>query len=152
MVMRTEGQQAQLLPLNQVRPEDIELAEKIIVGAAIRYGKHNREVYDFAEQYAALLVNKKSAFFSVNVVARKPEKNTPKTNPYVVKFIDSVNWQPCKLGVFAGKIDYPNYRFFDRLMIRFIMWLTKGPTDTRGVFEFTDWEKVDGFGKSLVRL
>ena len=34
-----------------------------------------------------ILEKKSSAFFSVNVVARKPEKNTPETNPYMQKFL-----------------------------------------------------------------
>ena len=33
----------------------------------------------------------------------------------------------------------------DKVMIRIIMWLTKGPTDTSISHEFTDWEKVDKF-------
>jgi len=51
--------------------------------------------------------------------------------------------------VFAGKIDYPQYKFIDKQMIRFIMWMTKGPTDINGTFEFTDWEKVESFAKEL---
>ena len=58
-------------------------------------------------------------------------------------------WQPKKLGVFAGKIDYPKYKFFDKHMIRFIMWISNGPTDINGSFEFTDWSKVDDFAKDI---
>ena len=32
-------------------------------------------------------------------------------------------------------------------MIRFIMWITNGPTDINKSFEFTDWSKVDDFAK-----
>ena len=67
------------------------------------------------------------------------------------KFLVLSQWQPQLLGVFAGKIDYPKYRFFDKFMIRFIMWMTKGPTDTQGTFEFTDWQKVDQFTAQLVQ-
>jgi menaquinone-dependent protoporphyrinogen oxidase len=93
--------------------------------------------------------NKKNAFFSVNVVARKPEKNTPDTNPYMQKFLQLSNWAPKNLDVFAGKIDYPQYKFVDKQMIRFIMWMTKGPTDINETYEFTDWKKVESFAKKL---
>ena len=53
------------------------------------------------------------------------------------------------MGVFAGKIDYPKYKFFDKYMIRFIMWMTNGPTNISESFEFTDWSKVDDFAKDL---
>ena len=69
--------------------------------------------------------------------------------PYVRKFFESVDWQPAFVGVFAGKIDYPRYGFVDRTMIRFIMWITKGPTDPSGTFEFTDWDAVEAFGHEI---
>ena len=34
-------------------------------------------------------------------------------------------------------------------MIRFIMWMGKGPTDPTGTFEFTDWDSVEQFGREL---
>jgi menaquinone-dependent protoporphyrinogen oxidase len=83
----------------------------------------------------------------LNVVARKPEKSKPENNPYLQKFLKRISWEPGELAVFAGMIDYPSYRFFDRLMIRLIMWMTKGPTDPRAVVEFTDWEQVEYFGR-----
>ena len=126
--------------------------ETIIIGASIRYGKHKPEVYKFIKNNFEILNNKKNAFFSVNVVARKPEKNTPDTNPYMQKFLKLADWEPNDLSVFAGKIDYPKYGFIDKHMIRFIMWMTKGPTDLSGTYEFTDWNKVDEFANQLVLL
>ena len=83
------------------------------------------------------------------VVARKPEKNTPETNPYLIKFLKKIKWKPKNLGVFAGKIEYPKYKFVDKYAIKFIMWITKGPTDTSKTYEFTDWKKVESFTKNL---
>ena len=65
------------------------------------------------------------------------------------KFLKISNWQPNKLAVFAGKVDYPNYGFLDKYIIKLIMFITKGPTDTSQSFEFTDWSKVDDFAKEL---
>ena len=93
---------------------------------------------------------KRQAFFNVNAVARKEDKNTPATNPYLIKFLKKVAWKPSLLEVFAGKISYPKYHFFDKHMIRFIMWMSKGPTDPSKVFEFTDWKKVESFGKKVL--
>ena len=44
----------------------------------------------------------------------------------------------------------PKYKCIDKHMIRFIMWITKGPTDTKSTYEFTDWDKVDSFAKELI--
>ena len=121
----------------------------VVLGASIRYGKHQPEVGDFITEHRAYLESTPSAFFSVNAVARKPEKQTPDTNPYVRKFLGTIPWKPQLVGIFAGKIDYPSYRFFDKHMIRFIMWMTKGPTDVNGCFEFTDWDSVDAFARRV---
>jgi menaquinone-dependent protoporphyrinogen oxidase len=135
------------------QPEiDVSPFDKLVIGASIRYGKHQKEVFDFIARNKEALESKPSAFFSVNVVARKPEKNTPETNPYLQKFLQKIAWQPENLAVFAGKIDYPKYGIVDRTMIRFIMWMTKGPTDPALTVEFTDWDKVDEFGRRIIEL
>ena len=126
--------------------------DRIIIGASIRYGKHRPQVVALINDNQALLESRPSAFFSVNVVARKPEKNTPETNPYLQKFLKQIAWRPQHMAVFAGKIDYPKYGFLDRTAIRFIMWMTKGPTDPTAVVEFTDWDKVDEFARKMARL
>src|SRR5210317_2644792 len=110
--------------------------DKIVIGASIRYGKHQPLVYEFIKTNQATLEAHPNALFSVNAVARKPEKNTPETNPYMQKFLLKTSWVPQKLAVFAGKIDYPKYNFIDKQMIRFIMWLTKGPTNIKNTYEF----------------
>ena len=138
----------------KIEPISLELKklseyDAIILGASIRYGKHQKSVFNFINKHKDLLETKKSAFFSVNVVARKSEKNSPNTNPYMKKFLKISSWQPNKLGVFAGKVDYPSYKFFDKYIIKMIMWITKGPTDTSQSYEFTDWNVVENFAKTL---
>ncbi len=133
---------------------DIDLTpfDKVVVGASIRYGKHQPQVFEFIRRNQAALESKPNAFFSVNVVARKPEKNTPETNPYLQKFLQKIAWQPQNLAVFAGRLDYPTYSYFDRQMIRLIMWMTKGPTAPDTVVEFTDWSKVEEFGHRIAAM
>ena len=138
-----------LISLEEANDFNLQSYENIIIGASIRYGKHNKNLYKFISLNKETLEKKRSAFFSVNVVARKPEKNTPETNPYMKKFLKISNWKPDKLGVFAGKVNYPNYGFFDKYIIRLIMFITKGPTDTSKSFEFTDWSKVEDFAREL---
>ncbi|MBB1269746.1 menaquinone-dependent protoporphyrinogen IX dehydrogenase [Shewanella sp. SR44-3] len=150
MVMQDAGEQVELLNLSEASVESLTQADRILIGASIRYGKHRPELFSFVNSHQALLRSKVNGFFSVNVVARKPEKNTPATNPYMIKFLQLSAWQPQILEVFGGKIAYPKYGPFDRFMIRFIMWMTKGPTDTKGTFDFTDWNKVDEFAKHFM--
>ena len=143
------NERIKIISLNEVNEVNLEKVEKIIIGASIRYGRHNKKVQNFVIKNKDILESKKTAFFSVNVVARKKEKSTPETNPYVKKFLAKTKWKPNKVAVFGGKVDYPNYNFINRNVIRFIMMITNGPTNTENSYEFTNWEMVKKFALEL---
>ena len=151
-VIEHEDHRVTLMSIDDEPNVDMKPFDKIVLGASIRYGKHGKQVYEYIERNEQILDSKPNAFFSVNVVARKPEKNQPETNPYLKKFLKQISWQPKELAVFAGKIDYQRYHFRDRLMIRLIMWMTKGPTDPKTVVEFTNWKQVEAFGRLISHM
>ncbi len=126
--------------------------DAIVIGASIRHGKHNPAVAEFARANLGLLERKPSAFFSVSLIARKPTRNTPESNQYVREFLRRTPWQPRAVGVFGGVLDYQRYNWFDRGAIRFIMRITKGPTDLHTNVEFTDWEAVRRFSMQVSEL
>ena len=138
-----------IISLSKTKNISLNKYEMIVIGASIRYGKYRKELFEFIDKNLNVIQGKKNAFFSVNVVARKAEKNSTDTNPYIEKFLLKTSWKPKIIDVFAGKIEYPKYNLFDRSIIKFIMWMTNGPTDTSKTFEFTDWSKVEKFAKNL---
>ena len=139
----------ELISIDNVSNVNLGNFDNIIIGASIRYGKHNSKILRFVKKNFQFLQTKKNVFFSVNVVARKQGKDTPDTNPYIQKFLKKTKWRPGKLGVFAGKVDYPKYNFFNKQIIKFIMFITKGPTDTKKTYEFTNWDNVKSFAKEI---
>jgi menaquinone-dependent protoporphyrinogen oxidase len=143
------GHTSELVDIDHGAAVDPATFDQIVIGASIRYGKHRPEVYRFIEAHRSALERHAGAFFSVNVVARKPGKNTPDSNPYVRTFRRKTSWVPGVIGVFAGKIDYQRYGLIDRQVIRLIMWLTKGPTDPTSCVEFTDWQAVERFAQQV---
>ena len=151
-VLESRGNQIKLINVLDAYGVDLEAFDKIVIGASIRYGKHSPQITRFIAAHERILDSKPNAFFSVNVVARKPEKNQPATNPYVKKFLKRIRWKPKQLAVFAGKLDYPRYNPVDRFMIRLIMWITKGPTEPTAVIEFTDWQQVEEFGRVIASM
>ncbi len=125
--------------------ETISGYSKLIIGASIRYGKHNKKVTEFIQKHKNDLEQIETAFFSVNLVARKSDKNTYNSNPYIVRYFERVDWNPKIIDVFAGRLDYKSYSFFDSLMIKLIMKITKGPTKSDKPIEYTDWDRVKDF-------
>lgn len=133
---------------------DINLAnyQSVVIGASVRYGHFQRSLYKFTKQNVAQLNTMPSAFFAVNLTARKPEKRTPQTNAYTRKFLLATPWQPKQCAVFAGALRYPRYGWLDKAMIKLIMKMTGGETDTSKEVEYTDWQDVTRFAKDFVRL
>ena len=138
-----------IMSIDEVTQKTLIDHDRVLIGASIRYGKYRANVFKFIKENINILRDKSAAFFSVNVVARKKEKNLPETNPYIIKFLKQTQWVPSYIGVFAGKVEYPKYGFFDKYTIRFIMWLTKGPTDITQSYEFTDWKSVENFSSLI---
>ncbi|HDR1866294.1 TPA: menaquinone-dependent protoporphyrinogen IX dehydrogenase [Pasteurella multocida] len=131
---------------------DITKADRIVIGASIRYGHFDKVLDKFVKKQTALLSQKPNAFFAVNLTARKAGKDTPETNVYVRKFLQRIDWQPHLAAVFAGALYYPRYSFFDRTMIRLIMKITGGETDTSKEIEYTDWQKVESFTEQFEKF
>jgi menaquinone-dependent protoporphyrinogen oxidase len=151
-LLESAGHSVVLSALDDPSRPDLDGFDKIVIGASIRYGTHRPNVAAFMRAHQATLQAKPNAFFSVNIVARKPNRNTPETNPYVRKLLTQIAWRPRQIAVFAGKLDYPRYGFWDRQTIRFIMLLTRGPTDPRASVDFTDWAQVDRFARTVADM
>ena len=147
--MASAAHQVQCVELTQVNPTLLQNVQQIILGASIRYGKFKPSFYKFINTYSDILQQKESAFFCVNLVARKVDKSTPKTNPYMKKQLEKMSWTPKHLAVFAGVLNYPAYGLLDKNMIRLIMWMTGGPTNTKASYEFTNWKHVEHFANQL---
>lgn len=144
----------EVVDLHQAEHIDLLAYDRILIGASIRYGHLNKKLYQFIEQHKAELQTAKSAFFCVNLTARKKDqgKDTPQGSVYIKTFLNKSPWQPTLIGVFAGALYYPRYRFFDKIMIRFIMSLTGGETDTSKEVEYTNWKKVSIFSQKFKNL
>ncbi len=132
--------------------ETIPKYSKLIIGASIRYGKHNKNVTQFIQKHRNALEQINTAFFSVNLVARKSDKNTYESNPYVVKYFEKIDWKPQIIDVFGGCLNYSLYSFTDKLMIKLIMKITKGPTKSDKPIEYTDWQRVKDFTTKITQL
>ena len=148
-VFRDSGQQTTLADIDEAAQVDPADFDGFIAGASVRYGKHDPEMAAFLEGNRDAINRVPNAFFSVNLIARKPEKRNLEGNKYLRKFLERLSFSPMHVEIIAGKLDYPSYRFIDRIMIQMIMKITGGPNDGTSVIEYTDWDQVDGFAARM---
>ena len=146
------GIDADTVNLNRTETVEWHHYDRVVIGASIRYGHFHPALDRFVKKHLASLQALPGAFFSVNLVARKAEKRTPQTNSYTRKFLLNSPWQPQSCAVFAGALRYPRYRWYDRFMIRLIMKMTGGETDTSKEVVYTDWPQVARFAQEIAQM
>lgn len=146
------GVWADVVNLHWTAEPDWEKYDRVVIGASIRYGHYHAAFLAFVKKHAARLNGMPSAFYSVNLVARKPEKRTPQTNSYARKFLMNSQWRPDRIAVIAGALLYPRYRWYDRVMIKLIMKMSGGETDTSKEVIYTDWDQVASFAREIAQL
>ena len=140
------------LAVTQPAPQGLAGASVIVLVAAVRYGKHLPEADRFLAAYRSLASPPPLALASVNLTARKAEKTTAAGNAYLRKIIARHRLAPALAVAFAGRLDYRRYGWLDRQIIRFIMLLTRGPTDPQTSIEYTSWPAVDEFAARIAEL
>ena len=143
-----EGHACDMIDMMEAVREGVDWAKYdiVIVGSPIVYGVYNKIVWEFCSQYKNEIESRPNSFFNVTVVARTPEKATPMGNRYLQTFVKRSPWKPRDLKCFAGKVDYPNWNFFERMMIRLIMKITDGHTD------YTDYNDVRAYARHCLQL
>ena len=119
----------------------------VIVGASIHAGHHEREIVDWAKRHALVLAERPNAFFSVCLaVADETDEARDAARKYIDDFEDETGWSPDATTTFAGALQYLEYDFMTRTLIRLMMRHQGHPTDTSRDFDYTDWDAVERFG------
>lgn len=120
-----------------------------ILGGAIRIGRHSRAMEAFARAHAGVIAAHPNAFFSVSLSAAGTSEQVANARRCVDDFVARTGWRPRAIALFAGALPYREYNPFLRLLMRFIVTLAKGDTDTSRNYEYTDWAAVDRFASSF---
>ena len=151
VLLRERGLDARVAALTDPGADPAD-CDTLVIGASIKHGKHQPSVLEFIQRHRATLEARPGALFSVNLVARKPHRNTPETNPYLKRLVAQSPWKPQLLGVFAGELDYSRYGPVDKHMMRLVMWINRGPTDLNTKVAFTNWDEVDRYAERVAAL
>ncbi len=148
------GGQAEMMDLREASHEGVDWAryDVVALGAPVLYGTYDKSVFEFVAAHKDELDRKPNSFFNLSVVARVPEKSTVEGNRYMQKFLTLSPWKPRHQKVIAGKVDYPSWPWHERVMIQMIMKFTHGPTDKSTVIDYTDWQDVAAYGRTLLAL
>jgi menaquinone-dependent protoporphyrinogen oxidase len=127
--------------------------DAVIAGASIHGGRHQAQVVEWARCHGPSLNMTPSAFFSVCLTAADDthEARTT-TRGYLDDFEERTGWTPRHRTTFPGALQYREYNFATRLIVRVLMKRGNHPTDTRRDYDYTDWGAVEEFARTCAAL
>ncbi len=119
-------------------------ADAAVIGASIYAGRHIKPIPAVVGLNKERLRSMPSAFFSVSGSAGR-EADKGEAKKYVDEFVKATGWKPDLTATFGGALNYTQYGFFLRLIIKWMARSHGDPTDTSRDWELTDWKAVDEF-------
>ncbi len=131
---------------------NIEKYDKILIISSVRYWKFHKNIQLFIKNNLETLNSKNTWFIAVNLVARNPKKRNLETNIYTRNFLKNTQFKPKILWIFWWVLDYARYNFFDKIMIKFIMTITKWVTSSKEAIDYTDREDLKNFIKEFNKI
>jgi menaquinone-dependent protoporphyrinogen oxidase len=129
-------------------PDSVFLAEYdgFLLAAPVVKGHHQKCIRQFAHWHAGLLNRAPSAFVSVcGEAASDPRRAAG----YINALSRETGWYPEIARSFTGAVDDTRDRWLSRWNLKHISRWRGLPTDTSRVWEFTDWNEVERFARSL---
>ena len=127
--------------------------DAVIVGASVHAGHHQHAVVEWAKAHSTTLNSMPSAFFSVSLSAAEDSEESRAANRgYIDDFSDRTGWSATETAAFPGALQYLEYDFMTKLMMRLMMKRDHHPTDTSHDYEYTDWEQVERFARTCASL
>ena len=145
-VVGRAGHEVRTIPAREgVVTPAIAWSEAVIIGAAIRYGHYKPVIENAVRDNRTLLGDRPTAFFSVCMSAAGTNAKLATAMGYIDDFINRTGWQPGRIACFAGALPWSRFNPLLKLMMRFIVGMAGGDTDTSRDREYTDWADVERF-------
>jgi menaquinone-dependent protoporphyrinogen oxidase len=143
--LEQDGATVELLQVNAGKSERAPIDyEAVIVGGSIHAGHYQRELVEWAERHRTSLGMLPSAFFTVCLTAADDsEESRTATREYLDQFVERTGWTPARSTTFAGALQYREYDFATRLLMRLLMRRMQHPTDASRDYDYTDWNAVE---------
>lgn len=123
----------------------------VIVGASIHYGKHPAFFKALLRAKRSELEARPSAFFSVSLSGGGPGARPKTAQRYLERFQREVGWCPKQVASLGGALQYSKYALWKRAVMRMIVGIAGGDTDTSRDYEYTDWAAVEDFARDFAK-
>lgn len=140
------GAQAELREVHAIDELRPSAYDGVIVAASVHGGSHQAEILEWVKHHAASLNGMATAFVSVCLAAADDTDEARRaTRDYIDDMQDDTGWTPTSATTVAGALQYREYDFVTRLVMRVLMRRGDHPTDVTQDYEYTDWDALERF-------
>lgn len=148
-VIRAHGHQADTADIGHTKDGVLVGYDGVIVGSSIHMGKHDKHAVEYVRHNGDTLEKLPSAFFSVSLAAHGDEAEA---EGYVEEFETETGWRPRQVALFGGALNYTQYGFLKRRMMKKIAGDKPGNlgTDTSRDYVYTEWDGVRRFVEAFL--
>ena len=149
--LRTGGLDVDVVHVDDTEPDPARYAG-VIVAASVHSGHYQKPIVSWIRAHAADLNRIPSAFVSVCLaVLSKNEAGRKEADAIPQRLLAATGWHPSQIKIVAGALLYTRYNFFIRWVMKRIVAVAGGDTDTSRDYEYTDWADVRLFAEDFGR-
>ena len=148
--MRSERLTVDLLDVEHAADADPARYDLVVVGGSVHKQHHQKQLVDWVRDRRDALEGRRSVFFSVSLSAAEDGAEArAATQGCIDAFSTETGWTPARTQTIAGCLQYREYDFFTRQLMRLLMKHMGHPTDASHDYEYTDWDAVDRFAHEI---
>lgn len=148
--MRAEGLEVDLREITHAADAKPGRYDLVVVAGSVHQQHHQKEVAAWVTERREALAHVPSAFISVSLsAAEDSEESRSAAQRCIDDFCEHTGWTPGRIESIAGALQYREYDFFTRQVMRLLMKKMGHPTDTSHDYDYTDWDGVDRLGREL---
>lgn len=146
-----QGLEPCLLDVDAATDVDVREFDAVVVGGSIHMQRHDERLVAWVDRHRAVLGLRPTGFFSVSMAsATDSDEGRATAREYIDRFVEDTDWTPRRCLAVAGALQYREYGFLTRQMVRQIAAQKGLSTDTSRDTEYTDWDELDRFAGALV--
>lgn len=133
-------------------PLDPSAFDAVVVMASIHAGRHQAKMRRWVEANSEALNERPSAFLSISLSnGSKSEEAIAVNREHAANFTEATGWQPDRVELVAGSLQYPAYNFINRFLMKRVARQQGLPLDTSESHEYTDWDALEKFAREFPR-
>ena len=118
----------------------------VVIAGSVHAGRHQHELVEYVSRHHDALNSRPTAFVSVSLTAADDTDEAHVETPRMIDaFLEKTDLAPQMSEPVAGCLQYREYDFMTRLLLRVITRKHPEAHDMSRDHEYTDWDRLDAF-------